>query len=346
MIDKGAGACPKNLRTYYVRIKENRIVPLKKEVLIEMYRKMLTIRRFEERAVREYGDGAIPGIIHSYIGQEAIAVGVCAHLRNDDRIVSNHRGHGHCIAKGADLLRMMAEIYGKKTGYCKGKGGSMHIADFSIGMLGANGIVCAGLPIAVGAALAAQLEGGDRVAVVFFGDGASNEGEFHESLNLASIWKLPIIFACENNQYGANTPTSAVMRVPNIAERACAYAIPGKVVDGNDVIEVYEAAEEAVATARSKGGPSLLEFKTFRWRHHFEGGYFPDLRPKDEVETWKEKCPIKRFEQRLLADGALDREGQEAINLEVLSRVEDAVRYAIESPFPEPEDALKGVYSE
>jgi pyruvate dehydrogenase E1 component alpha subunit len=321
-------------------------VPLKKEALIEMYKKMMTIRRFEERAVLEYAKGVIPGIIHSYIGQEAVAVGVCAHLRNDDRIVSNHRGHGHCIAKGADLLRMMAEIYGKKTGYCKGKGGSMHIADFSIGMLGANGIVCAGLPIAVGAALAAQLEGGDRVAVVFFGDGATNEGEFHESLNLASIWKLPIIFACENNQYGANTPMSEVIRVPTIAERACAYAISGKVVDGNDVIEVYEAAEEAVAVARSKGGPSLLEFRTYRWRHHFEGGYFPDLRPKDEVEAWKEKCPIKRFEQRLLADGMLDREEQEAINLQALSRVEDAVKYAIESPFPDPEDALKGVYSE
>ncbi len=292
---------------------------LKKEDLINLYTKMLTIRRFEEWAVRDYANGAIPGFIHSYIGQEAIAVGVCAHLRVDDRIVSNHRGHGHCIAKGADLRRMMAEIYGKKTGYCKGKGGSMHIADFSIGMLGANGIVCAGLPIAVGAALAAQLEGGDRVVVVFFGDGATNEGAFHESLNLASIWSLPIIFACENNQYGANTPTSAVMRVPTIAERACAYAIPATVTDGNDVLGVYEAAQEAVAAARSGAGPRLVEFRTYRWRHHFEGGYFPDLRPKDEIEAWKEKCPIKRFEQRLFADGVLDREAQEAINLQVSS---------------------------
>ena len=322
------------------------MVPVKKEYLINMYTKMLTIRRFEERAVREYGEGAIPGIIHSYIGQEAVAVGVCAHLRLDDRIVSNHRGHGHCIAKGADLPRMMAEIYGKKTGYCKGKGGSMHIADFSIGMLGANGIVCAGLPIAVGAALAAQLEGGDRVAVVFFGDGATNEGAFHESLNLASIWKLPIIFACENNLYGANTPIRDVMRLPSIAERACAYAIPATAVDGNDIIQVYEAAQAAVAAARSGGGPRFLEFKTFRWRHHFEGGYFPDLRPKDEVEAWKEKCPIKRFEQRLVTDGVLDREEQESINFQVMSLVEDAVKYAIESPFPDPDDALKDVYSE
>ena len=322
------------------------MVPVKKEDLINMYTKMLTIRRFEERAGREYGEGAIPGIIHSYIGQEAVAVGVCAHLRLDDRIVSNHRGHGHCIAKGADLRRMMAEIYGKKTGYCKGKGGSMHIADFSIGMLGANGIVCAGLPIAVGAALAAQLEGGDRVAVVFFGDGASNEGAFHESLNLASIWKLPIIFACENNLYGANTPIRDVMRLPSIAERACEYAIPGTVVDGNDIFAVYEAAQAAVAMARTGGGPRFLEFRTFRWRHHFEGGYFPDLRPRDEIEAWKEKCPIKRFEQRLVTDEVLNREEQETINLQVLSRIEDAVNYAIESPFPDPEDALKGVYSE
>jgi acetoin:2,6-dichlorophenolindophenol oxidoreductase subunit alpha len=330
----------------YIRTKENRAVSFKKEDLISLYTKMLTIRRFEEWAVRDYANGAIPGFIHSYIGQEAVAVGVCAHLRVDDRIVSNHRGHGHCIAKGADLRRMMAEIYGKKTGYCKGKGGSMHIADFSIGMLGANGIVCAGLPIAVGAALAAQLEGGDRVVVVFFGDGATNEGAFHESLNLASIWRLPIIFACENNQYGANTPTSAVMRVPTVAERTCAYAIPGTMTDGNDVVGVYEAAQEAVAAVRSGAGPRLVEFKTYRWRHHFEGGYFPDLRPKDEVEAWKEKCPIKRFEQRLFSDGVLDREVQEAINREITARIEDAVKYAKESPFPDPEDALEGVYSE
>jgi TPP-dependent pyruvate/acetoin dehydrogenase alpha subunit len=327
-------------------MKENRVASIKKEALITMYTKMLTIRRFEERAVRDYGEGAIPGLIHSYIGQEAVAVGVCAHLRMDDRIVSNHRGHGHCIAKGADLRRMMAEIYGKKTGYCKGKGGSMHIADFSIGMLGANGIVCAGLPIAVGAALAAQLEGGDRVAVVFFGDGATNEGAFHESLNLASIWKLPIIFACENNLYGANTPIRDVMRLPSIAERAGAYAIPGTVVDGNDIFAVHEAAQDAVAAARAGGGPRFLEFKTFRWRHHFEGGYFPDLRPKDEIEAWKEKCPIKRFEQRLVTDGVLNQEDQESINFQVMSLVEDAVTYALESPFPDPEDALRDVYSE
>jgi TPP-dependent pyruvate/acetoin dehydrogenase alpha subunit len=317
-----------------------------KEDIIGMYRQMLTIRRFEERAAEEYAKGAIPGFIHSYIGQEAIAVGVCRNLRLDDRIVSNHRGHGHCIAKGADVRRMMAEIHGRITGYCKGKGGSMHIADFSVGMLGANGIVCAGLPIAVGAALAAQLEGGDKVVVVFFGDSASNEGEFHETMNLSSIWKLPIIFACENNLYGANTPIRNVLPTPSIAERAKAYAMPGMIVDGNDVFAVAEAAEDAVIKARLGEGPSLIEFSTYRWHHHFEGGYFPDLRPRDEIEAWKEECPIKRFEARLEADGVLDLSAREAINAEVLSRIEDAVTFAVESPYPAPEDALTGVFSE
>jgi acetoin:2,6-dichlorophenolindophenol oxidoreductase subunit alpha len=316
------------------------------EDLINLYVTMLTIRRFEERAILEHGKGNVPGLIHSYIGQEAVASGVCANLKRDDRIVSNHRGHGHCIAKGADLKRMMAEIFGKRTGYCKGKGGSMHIADFGIGMLGANGIVGGGLPIAVGAALAAQLEGAGRVVVVFFGDGASNEGEFHESLNLASVWKLPLLFACENNQYGANTRIWDVTSVSSLAERARAYGITGALVDGNDVLAVREAAHEALARARSGGGPNLLEFRTYRWRHHFEGGYYPDLRPTDEIEAWKEKCPLKSFEQRLLEDGVLDREAQDRINLQVMSRVEDAVIYAVESPFPDPEDALEDVFSE
>jgi pyruvate dehydrogenase E1 component alpha subunit len=320
-------------------------VPLEKEQLIHMYRQMLTIRRFEERASQEFRGGAIPGIVHSYIGQEAMAVGVCASLRLDDRIVSTHRGHGHCIAKGADLKRMMAEIYGKKTGYCKGKGGSMHIADFSIGMLGANGIVGAGLPIAVGAALAAQLEGGDRVAVSFFGDGACHEGEFHESLNLASIWKLPAIFVCENNLYGVNTPAHYAIPVEDIAERAAAYAMPGIVVDGNDVVAVYEATQRAVARARVGGGPSLLEGKTYRWRGHFESDAMPDLRPAEEIEAWKKKCPIAHLERRLLEAGLLTRKEMEEIDAQVLSQIEDAVSFALESPLPDPQDALEGVFS-
>jgi TPP-dependent pyruvate/acetoin dehydrogenase alpha subunit len=262
-------------------------VPINNEDLKIMYKKMLTIRRFEERVLQEFQQGNLPGFIHSYIGQEAIAVGVCSHLRIDDRIVSNHRGHGHCIAKGADMKRMMAEIYGKKTGYCQGKGGSMHIADFTIGMLGANGIVGAGLPIATGSALAAQLEGGDRISVVFFGDGACDEGEFHESLNLASIWKLPIVYVCENNQYGVNTATSYSMAAEHVADRAAAYSMPGIAADGNNIATVYETTEQAVKRARAGAGPSLIEFKTYRWRNHFEGYGLPDLRPKEELEAWK-----------------------------------------------------------
>ena len=315
------------------------------EELIQMYREMLTIRRFEERASRDYRSRAIPGIVHSYIGQEAVAVGVCANLRIDDRIVSTHRGHGHCIAKGADLKRMMAELYGKRTGYCKGKGGSMHIADFSIGMLGANGIVGAGLPIAVGAALAAQLEGGDGVAATFFGDGACHEGEFHESLNLASIWKLPVLFVCENNLYAVNMPAWYAISVADIAQRATSYSMPGIVADGNDVIAVYEAAQEAVARARAGGGPSLLECKTYRWRGHFEADYIPDLRPPQEIEDWKVKCPIASLERRLLEAGILTTEELSKIDSLVLSQVEDAVRFALESPLPAPEDALEDVFS-
>jgi pyruvate dehydrogenase E1 component alpha subunit len=318
----------------------------KKEELVHLYRIMLTIRRFEERVVIDYQSGAIPGIVHSYIGQEAVATGVCTNLRLDDRIISNHRGHGHCIAKGADLNRMMAEIYGRKTGYCKGKGGSMHIADFGIGMLGANGIVAGGLPIAAGAALAAQLEGGDRVVVVFFGDGATNEGEFHEVLNLASIWKLPLIFACENNGYGVNTPVKYATGLAHISERATGgYGIPGVVVDGNDVVAVYEATEKAVAGVRAGRGPVFLEFMTYRWRGHYEAPGLPDLRPVEELESWKEKCPVVGFERILLEDGIVSRQRLNEINAQVMQHIEDAVSYALASPFPAPEDALDDVFS-
>jgi pyruvate dehydrogenase E1 component alpha subunit len=240
---------------------------------------------------------------------------------------------------------MMAEIYGRKTGYCKGKGGSMHIADFSIGMLGANGIVAAGLPIAVGAALAAKLEGGDRVALVFFGDGACHEGEFHEALNLASIWKLPAIFLCENNLYGVNTPVEYAIPVANIADRAAAYAMPGIVVDGNDVVAVYEATQKVVATARAGDGPSFLECKTYRWRPHFESDAIPDLRPPEEIEAWKGKCPIASLERRLLEAGVLTTQELPAIDAQVMSQIEDAVSYASQSPLPDPEDALENVFS-
>ena len=317
-----------------------------REELVFMHRQMLTIRCFEEKVYEEYHKGAIPGVIHSYIGEEAVAVGVCANLRHDDRIVSTHRGHGHCIAKGADLRRMMAEIYGKKTGYCKGKGGSMHIADFSIGMLGANGIVGAGLPIATGAAMAAQLEKGDRVAVSFFGDGACQEGEFHESLNLAAIWKLPILYVCENNLYGVNTPAHYSIPLKDIAERAKAYAMKGMIVDGNDVVSVCEAAKEALERARRREGPTFLECKTYRWRNHHESKSLPDLRPPEEIEFWKKKCPIAVFERRLLEDGALTRQELEETDRQVREQIEDALNFAIESPYPDPEEALEDVFSD
>ena len=321
-------------------------MPIKNDDLKMMFRKMLTIRRFEERAIQEYESGNLYGFIHSYIGQEAIAVGVCSHLRIDDRIVSNHRGHGHCIAKGADMKRMMAEIFGRKTGYCKGKGGSMHIADFEIGMLGANGIVAAGLPIATGSALAAQLEGGDRISVVFFGDGACGEGEFHESLNLASIWKLPIVFVCENNMYGVNTLTSYSMAAENVADRASAYSMPGEIADGNNLFAVYETAEKAVNRARKGQGPSLIEFQTYRWRAHFEGDGMPDLRPVDEIEEWKTKCPVVFMERQLLEMGLMDADELEVLDGEIMSQVQEAVEFAEQSPDPNPEDALEDIFSE
>ena len=317
-----------------------------KEELLHLYQVMLTIRRFEERMVIDYHSGAIPGIVHSYIGQEAVATGVCTNLRLDDRIISNHRGHGHCIAKGADLNCMMAEIYGRKTGYCKGKGGSMHIADFGIGMLGANGIVAGGLPIAGGAALAAQLEGGDRVVVLFFGDGATNEGEFHEVLNLASIWKLPLVFACENNLYGVNTHVRYATGLDHVSERATGgYGIPGIVIDGNDVEAVYETTKKALADVRAGKGPVFLEFMTYRWRGHYEAPGLPDLRPVEEIEAWKKKCPLLRFERILLKEGIVTKQTLEEINTRVMQRIDDAVDYALASPLPAPEDAIEDVFS-
>jgi TPP-dependent pyruvate/acetoin dehydrogenase alpha subunit len=318
---------------------------LDKQTLIDLYTTMLTIRRFEERVAAEYYAGRLFGFVHSYIGQEAIATGVCKHLSHKDRIVSHHRGHGHCIAKGADMKKMMAEIYGKKTGYCKGKGGSMHIADFSIGMLGADGIVGAGLPIAAGAAMAAQLEGEGNVAAVFFGDGACQEGEFHEALNLAAIWKLPLLFVCENNHYGVNTPRSYSLAAQEIIRMPEAYQIPSRAIHGNDVEAVYRAAEEAVAVLRRGEGPYFLECETYRWHKHFLSDALEDLRPREERDAWAEKCPVATYEAKLLRQQVVTRADIERINEGILSRVEEAYQYAIESPYPEPEDALEDVYS-
>lgn len=314
------------------------------EKLLWMYTNMLKIRRFEEKVGELFAAGKIPGFVHLYIGEEAVATGVCAHLRPDDYITSTHRGHGHLISKGGDLKLMMAELFGRRTGYCKGKGGSMHIADLDLGILGANGIVGGGPPIATGAALAAKYKGTDQVAVCFLGDGASNQGTFHEGVNLASVWKLPVIFVVENNMYGISLSQTRSMRVQDIADRAAAYDIPGFVVDGNDVIAVYEAAGEAIQRARAGEGPALIECKTYRYRGHFEGD--PMIyRSREEEEMWKAKDPIPRFEAKLIEMGVLTEAQAREINERVIAEVEEAVRFAEESPWPAPEEVLEDVYT-
>jgi pyruvate dehydrogenase E1 component alpha subunit len=304
------------------------------------------IRHFEELALQLRSTGSIHGVVHPYSGEEAVAVGVCANLRTTDRIVSNHRGHGHCIAKGADIKRMMAELFGRSDGYCRGKGGSMHIADFDVGMLGANGIVGAGLPIAAGAAVAAQLEGGDSVAVGFFGDGATGEGPFHESLNISALFKLPVIWVCENNQYAGDTPVASGLAARNVADLASGYGIPGKVVDGNDVLAVYAAANEAVGRARSGAGPSLLECKT--WRHHVHAvreAPPPDRRPAELRAEWEARDPIPAFERYLQERGVLNPDQMTDFQLSVDASLKDAVAFAEASPYPAPEQALEDVFA-
>ena len=303
-------------------------MPASPELQRHMLRQMQTIRRFEERASDDYHAGDIYGVVHCYIGEEAVAVGVCAALTNEDKIIGTHRGHGHCIAKGADLKRMMAELYGREAGYCKGKGGSMHIADFSIGMLGANGIVAGGIPIVTGAGLAAQMDGQGRVAVSFFGDGASNAGPFHESLNIAAKWKLPMLYVCENNLHSAQTPASQTLSVEDIAARAHGYGIPGVIVDGNDVLAVHEVALEAVARARAGDGPTLIECKTYRWRGHTERMGGVDPRPPEELEAWQRKDPIPRLVTSLKEQGLLSDESWQKMDEDILAEIKQAVRFA------------------
>ncbi len=313
----------------------------------DMLRLMQTIRRFEERASDDFHAGDIYGVVHCYIGQEAVAVGACAALNRDDQIISTHRGHGHCIAKGADLNRMMAELYGRDTGYCKGKGGSMHIADFGIGMLGANGIVAGGIPIVTGAGLAAQLEGKGRVAVCFFGDGASNAGPFHESINIAAAWKLPVLYVCENNLWAVNTPATQSVSVGDIAARSAGYGIPGVVVDGNDVLAVYDATVEAVARARAGDGPSLIECKTYRWRSHTERVGQRDVRPPDEIDAWLQKDPVARLVAHLKQQqGQLSEDEWQTMDAEILRSIEAAVEFSKASPFPALEAALEDVFAD
>jgi pyruvate dehydrogenase E1 component alpha subunit len=309
---------------------------------IEMYKKMLEIRKFEEKVYDLFTQNLIPGTMHLYMGEEAVAVGVCAALTPNDFITSTHRGHGHCIAKGASLTKMMAEIFGKKTGYCKGKGGSMHITDKNIGMLGANAVVGGAIPIAVGAGLSCKLKYPERVTACFFGDGASNQGTFHEGINMASVWGLPVIFVCENNLYAMGTRQSMVMKIEDISQRAAGYGIPGVTVDGNDVMAVYEEAHRAVARARKGEGPTLLECKTYRHKGHsrFDPAKY---RPREEVDEWMARDPVESFREKLL-DKGIPEEFLHKIESTVESEIEEAVEFAQESPLPEPEDALKDVW--
>jgi len=321
-----------------------RTLVLPTERLVEMLRTMWRIRAFEEKAEELYSLGKVHGTMHLSIGQEAVATGVCAALRPDDYILSTHRGHGHCIAKGGDVRRMMAEFLGKETGYCRGRGGSMHIADLKTGNLGANGIVGGGLPIATGVGLGIKMRGLDRVCVAFFGDGAANEGAFHESLNLAAIWGLPVVFVCENNQYAMSMPVQRSMRIAQIADRACAYGIPGRTVDGMDVLAVYEAAWEAVERARTGGGPTLLECVTYRYRGHSRSDR-QRYRTREEVEAWRTRDPIARLESLLLSQGTLTENDLHQVRAEVRAEIEEAVRFAEESPEPDPAQLLEDVYA-
>jgi len=317
---------------------------MERGLALSLYKQMVRIRRFEEKLLELFSTRLMPGTIHQSNGQEAVAAGVCAHLGRDDYIVTTHRGHGHCLAKGADIKAIMAEIFAKTTGCCKALGGSMHIADFDAGVLGSNGIVGAGIPIAVGAALSCKYKKNGRVSVVFFGDGASNEGAFHEAINLAAIWVLPVVFVCENNLYGYSTHYKRTMLLEDISERACAYGIVGASVDGMDVKAVYAEAGQAIERARKAQGPTLIECKTYRYRGHsrFEK---PIYRTKEELNEWLQKDPIRLFGDYLGMDLAVSSDELNEIERQISLEIENAVEFADNSPDPEPLDYSKYIYS-
>jgi TPP-dependent pyruvate/acetoin dehydrogenase alpha subunit len=315
-----------------------------RETLLEMYRRMVRIRQFELTATDLFKRGLVKGAVHTYIGMEASGVGVCMALRRDDLIAGMHRSHGHNIAKGANTARMMAEILGKETGYCKGRGGSMHIAAFETGSLGALAVVGAGIPIAVGAALGFKMQGQDRVAVPFTGDAGSNTGNWHESLNLAAVWELPVVFVLENNQYGVSTHISQSCRIRDLSIRAQSYGIPGVRVDGFDVLAVYEAAQAAVARARRGEGPTLLVTESYRVDGHYAGE--PEVyRSRQEVAEYRQRDPIPRFRRVLLERGQASEADLDAIDAEIQQEMLDAVRFAQESPPPEPATAMDYIYA-
>jgi pyruvate dehydrogenase E1 component alpha subunit len=309
-----------------------------------LLRMMVRIRAFEMKLAELVRNLTIKGTLHPYVGQEAVATGVCAALRREDYITSNHRGHGHALAKGADMHRMMAELLGRQTGYCKGKGGSMHIADLDLGMLGCNGIVGGGMGITVGAALSAQLRGTDQVSVGFVGDGGANAGITHESMNLAATWRLPAVFVVENNQYALSMPHARAVAAPDIALRAAGYGMPGEVVDGNDVMVVWDATRRAVERARGGDGPTLLECKTYRWLQHSLRVKGPD-RPAEEEAAWKARCPIQCVADRLVADGRLAPGGLAEMEAAAAEEVEDALTFARNSPEPSLEEMERDIYA-
>ena len=312
---------------------------------VQLYRTMRRIRAFDVKVAELFEAGEIKGTAHSYVGQEAVAAGVCASLGPEDFMASHHRGHGHCIAKGARLDFMMAELMGRESGYCHGLGGSMHIADLGLNILGANGIVGAAMPLSTGAGLAARLDGSGRVAVAFFGDGASNQGVFHESLNLASVWKLPIVFVCENNQYALSTSYRDTTSVDQVAERASAYGIPGRTIDGNDVVEVHDAVRDAVERARAGEGPSLIEAMTYRWGGHSMRANVRDPRTREEYAEWMERDPIQRAERELKEVEIVDEAGIEAIGSEVVTELDAAVEFARAAGQPEVDILRAAVYA-
>lgn len=320
------------------------MLKISKEQATSFYQTMCNIRCFEEAIEKNFLAGKIPGFVHLYIGEEAIATGVCSALRKTDYIESTHRGHGHCIAKGADINRMMAEIFGKREGLCKGKGGSMHIADFSVGMLGANGVVGGGYNLAVGAAFATKMQGKDNVSVVFFGDGASNRGTFHEAANMAAIWKLPVIFVCEMNCWASTTPYRTTTSVDNISDRAQGYGMPYEIVDGNDVEVVYKAACKAVDRARKGEGPTFIECKTYRIKGHFVGD--PEMyRTRAEVKkVFDETDPLKKFREKYSSIGLFTEEELAALMQKAKKTIEDALEYAEKGNYPAESELYVDLY--
>ena len=317
------------------------------DTVTDLHRRMVRIRFFEEAAGRLFEANKIPGFIHLYVGQEAVAAGVCVALRHEDQISSTHRGHGHLVAKGGDLKKMMAELMGRATGYCGGKGGSMHVCDLELNMLGANGIVGGGVPIAVGAGFANKYRGNDTVSVAFFGDGTTNIGAFHEAANMAAALRLPVLFVCENNEYAEYTPRERTMAIKDVAERAAAYGMPGTVVDGMDALAVHEATRQALETIRAGEGPSFLECKTYRYyNHHGIQTLGMKYRSDDEVEEWRQRDAIAALERVMVADGVATGADIEAARTAVQAEVDAAIAFAEASPLPDPGELLDNVYTE